>query len=153
MVFLELRWDSRVTMGITGFLLCWPWEAPSSIRVARGLSRVHPAASLPRATSWALATKRGPVWRVASSRGREGEEVVQGQKWSPSADLEDLGRVNATEPEGKRRAQQREWAVWGSNFSLRVGVCASGRLSCVRFFATPWTIQSMEFSRPQYWSW
>ena len=33
--FLELRRDSRVTMGITGFLLCWPWEAPSSIRVAR----------------------------------------------------------------------------------------------------------------------
>ena len=25
-------------------------------------------------------------------------------------------------------------------------------LSCVQFFATPWTIQSMEFSRPEYWS-
>ena len=25
-------------------------------------------------------------------------------------------------------------------------------LSCVRLFATPWTIQSMEFSRPAYWS-
>ena len=25
-------------------------------------------------------------------------------------------------------------------------------LSCVRLFATPWTIQSMEFSRPEYWS-
>ena len=25
-------------------------------------------------------------------------------------------------------------------------------LSCVRFFATPWTIQSMEFSRPEYWT-
>ena len=24
-------------------------------------------------------------------------------------------------------------------------------LSCVRLFATPWTIQSMEFSRPEYW--
>ena len=24
--------------------------------------------------------------------------------------------------------------------------------SCVRLFATPWTIQSMEFSRPEYWS-
>ena len=33
--FLELRRDSRVTMGITGFLLCWPWEAQSSIRLAR----------------------------------------------------------------------------------------------------------------------
>ena len=25
-------------------------------------------------------------------------------------------------------------------------------LSCVRLFATPWTLQSMEFSRPEYWS-
>ena len=25
-------------------------------------------------------------------------------------------------------------------------------LSCVRLFVTPWTIQSMEFSRPEYWS-
>ena len=25
-------------------------------------------------------------------------------------------------------------------------------LSCVRLFATPWTIQSTEFSRPEYWS-
>ena len=24
--------------------------------------------------------------------------------------------------------------------------------SCVQLFATPWTIQSMEFSRPKYWS-
>ena len=26
-------------------------------------------------------------------------------------------------------------------------------LSRVRLFATPWTIQSMEFYRPEYWSW
>ena len=25
-------------------------------------------------------------------------------------------------------------------------------LSCVRLFSTPFTIQSMEFSRPEYWS-
>ena len=25
-------------------------------------------------------------------------------------------------------------------------------LSCVQLFATQWTIQSMEFSRPEYWS-
>ena len=28
----------------------------------------------------------------------------------------------------------------------------SKSLSCVRLFATPLTIQSMEFSRPEYWS-
>ena len=30
------------------------------------------------------------------------------------------------------------------------GKCKS--LSCVRLFATPWTVESMEFSRPEYWS-
>ena len=27
-----------------------------------------------------------------------------------------------------------------------------GRLSHVRLFSTPWTMQFMEFSRPEYWS-
>ena len=30
--------------------------------------------------------------------------------------------------------------------------CEWKSLSCVRLFATPWTIQSMKFSRPEYWS-
>ena len=34
-VFLEFRRDSRVTTGILGFLLGWPWEAQSSPGVAR----------------------------------------------------------------------------------------------------------------------
>ena len=33
--FLEMRRDSRVTTGISGSLLGWPWEAQSSPRVAR----------------------------------------------------------------------------------------------------------------------
>ena len=35
LVFLELRRDSRVTTGNSGFLLCWPREVQSSIRVSR----------------------------------------------------------------------------------------------------------------------
>ena len=34
-LFLELRRDSRVTKGNSGFLLCWPREVQSSIRVVR----------------------------------------------------------------------------------------------------------------------
>ena len=34
-VFLELRRVSRVKTGISVFLLGWPWEAPSYIRVVR----------------------------------------------------------------------------------------------------------------------
>ena len=26
------------------------------------------------------------------------------------------------------------------------------KVSCVQFFVTPWTVQSMELSRPEYWS-
>ena len=43
-VFLQLPRDSRITMGNTGFLLCWPREIQSSIRVAReswGLRSSH----------------------------------------------------------------------------------------------------------------
>ena len=35
MVFLELRWDSRVTPGNSGCLLCWPREVQCSIGVAK----------------------------------------------------------------------------------------------------------------------
>ena len=35
MLFLELRRDSRVMKGNSGFLLCWPREVQSSIRVVR----------------------------------------------------------------------------------------------------------------------
>ena len=31
-------------------------------------------------------------------------------------------------------------------------VCLFKSLSCVWLFATPWTIQSLEFSRPEYWN-
>ena len=43
-VFLELRLDSRVSTGISGFLLGWPWEAQSSPRISReswGLRSSH----------------------------------------------------------------------------------------------------------------
>ena len=59
-VFLELRRDSRVTTGISGFLLGWPWESQSSPRVAReswGLCSGHCRAeeTSPRRVS-------GPTW-------------------------------------------------------------------------------------------
>ena len=41
-----------------------------------------------------------------------------------------------TEPLGKPRIKEWKWKS----------------LSCVQLLVTPWTIQSMEFSRPEYWS-
>ena len=41
--------------------------------------------------------------------------------------------------------QDRGWAQWPTEWKWK-------SLSRVRLFGTPWTIQSMEFSRPEYWS-
>ena len=49
------------------------------------------------------------------------------------------GRFFATEPPGKPKSLLRNTYPWKS-------------LSHVPLFATPWTVLSMEFSRPEYWS-
>ena len=42
---------------------------------------------------------------------------------------------------------------WALISWCRLSMCRKWKsLSCVRLFATLWTIQSMEFSRPEYWS-
>ena len=35
---------------------------------------------------------------------------------------------------------------------LRVRLLESKSLSCVQLFVTPWAVQSMKFSRQEYWS-
>ena len=64
MVFLEFWRDSRVTMGNSGFLFCWPREVQSSIRVAReswGLCSSHCRAkeTLSRLVSRIMFVSRG----------------------------------------------------------------------------------------------
>ena len=43
MVFRELRWDSRVTTGNSGFLLCWPRKSNLSFELPgdMGLGRLQ----------------------------------------------------------------------------------------------------------------
>ena len=70
MVFLKVRRDSRVTTGNSGFLLCWPREVQSSIRVAR------------------------ESWGLRSSHCRAKETSSRPSCPSPSAgDLRELPRV------------------------------------------------------------
>lgn len=59
---------------------------------------------LSRATSWALATQRGPVWRVASSQGREGKEGGGGERNETVFEVfKELRRAITTKlPEGKK---------------------------------------------------
>ena len=49
-------------------------------------------------------------------------------------------------------AKTRPGADCGSDHELLVAKWKWMLLSCVWLFVTPWTIQSMEFSRPDYWS-
>ena len=47
----------------------------------------------------------------------------------------------------------RKKKLFGSNVLVAIaGVCVCKSVSRVRLFVTPWTIQSMEFSRPEFWS-
>ena len=48
---------------------------------------------------------------------------------------------------GSQRVGQTEWLDW-----TKASVWKWKLLSCVQLFVTPWTIQSVEFSRPDYWS-
>ena len=51
----------------------------------------------------------------------------------------------------KLNIQKIKIVASGSITSWRIdGVLLLSRFSCVRLCATPWTIQSMEFSRPEY---
>ena len=44
------------------------------------------------------------------------------------------------------------WATWEALFNLLIFNKKWKSLSCVLLFMTAWTIQSMESSRPEYWS-
>ena len=50
-------------------------------------------------------------------------------------------------PKGKTKVRKKK------KYAYKKGISWKWKsLSRVQFFATPWTIQSMEFSRPEYWS-
>ena len=53
----------------------------------------------------------------------------------------------------ERRLKMRGLNMRISVFPIQnCNACKWKLLSCVQLFVTPWTIQSMEFSRPEYWS-
>ena len=69
------------------------------------------------------------------------------ERWSSPSDTGYFSSQNRAGKTTERRATHRE-----NLEPPRVRLVESKSLSRVRLFATPWTIQSMEFSRPGYWS-
>ena len=62
-----------------------------------------------------------------------------------------LSRVFSSTTIRKHQFLDSQPSSW-SNSHIHSGVCAWKLLSHVWLFVNPWTIQSMEFSRPEYWS-
>ena len=118
--------------GVAGYLFCWPGRTPRSLplKVSSWLSNVGSEVILSRRSP-----ERTHVWLrracvdLSSSmrppRGWEqGEQVSPGEALHPGLSFR------------HQKDSKRKWK-W---------------LSRVRLFATAWTIQSMGFSRPEYWS-
>ena len=59
-------------------------------------------------------------------------------------------RVKEVEP--VRSPELRNVLGMGQGATARAPTVNWKLLFCVQLFATPWTIQSMEFSKPEYWS-
>ena len=55
-------------------------------------------------------------------------------------------------PTLRLKPQFLHWQAAGATREVKGGLRKGKSLSCVQLFATPWTIQSMEFSKPEYWS-
>ena len=53
--------------------------------------------------------------------------------------------------QGSKAGVWRNWEIWIGMYTLLIYTKKWKSLSRVRLFATPLTIQSMEFSRPEYW--
>ena len=118
--------------GVAGYLFCWPGRTPRSLplKVSSWLSNVGSEVILSRRSP-----ERTHVWLrracvdlssgMRPPRGWEqGEQVSPGEALHPGLSFR------------HQKDSKRKWK-W---------------LSRVRLFATAWTIQSMEFSRPEYWS-
>ena len=52
----------------------------------------------------------------------------------------------------KENNPKRSFRLWQSIEKIQRPIWKCKLLSCVQLFASPWAIQSMEFSRPEYWS-
>ena len=91
------------------------------------------------------------LWTVACqaplSMGFSRRERWSGLPFPSPEDLPDPG-IEPTSPESQ--ADSLPTGLWGKSYHLCYWKWKL--LSLVLLFSTPWTIQSMEFSRPEYWS-
>ena len=67
-----------------------------------------------------------------------------------------MHRERTGEPQLERRYRLAQGYVWGMGSWVRMprGVYSQGKGKVIQscLFVTPWTIHSMEFFRPEYWS-
>ena len=89
----------------------------------------------------------GNDWRQEETRTTEDKMVgwhhrLNGHEFEEALGVGDgQGNLVCCNPWGCKESDMTEWLNWKWKW-----------LCCVWLFATPWTIQSMEFPRPEYWS-
>ena len=126
--------------------------------------------SCPRLMKWGWPEDAYAIWRVGSVQAGAGKSWAQEKpkRLQPSQERRQEGRTGREGGELERWAEARLCSevgcldfvlqTWGfkslQGFKQSVPVCT---LSCVRVFATPWTIAhqaplSMGFPRQEYWS-
>ena len=132
-VFLELRRDSRVMTGISGFLLGWSWEAQSSplvrgkaggcARVTAGPKRPHlgvcPGPNIP------LQGRQGSRGCIPGSSGESGL-VSRGIKDSALLSSRDAG---LWEPPERPQGSPASSSVWRQDPGLLCRPCSKRRPS------------------------
>ena len=133
MVFLELPRDSRVTTGISGFPLGWPWEAQSSPRVrgkAGGCARVTAGPKRPHlgvcpGPNIPLQGRQGSRGCIPGSPGESGL-VSRGSKDSALLSSRDAGVL---EPPERPQVSPAFSSVWREDPGLLSRPCRKRRLS------------------------
>ena len=96
---------------------------------------------------WLFATPWTVVHQAPQSFEFSRQEYWSGLPFPPPWDLPDLG-IEPTSPTSSTLAGR----FFTTSATLELLKWKWKSLSCVRLFAAPWTVQSLEFSRLEYWS-
>ena len=117
----------------------------------------------PDAKNWLIGKDpdTGKDWQW-EEKGTTEDETVGWHHWHNGHEFEQaLGVGDGQEslvccsPWDRKESDTTEWLNWTElnwTWDMMPSFISWKSLSRVRLFATPWTTQSMEFSRPEYWS-
>ena len=114
--------------------MSWPRYDPSFRVRRRGRDWLHPQSHI-----WCH------TWGASS-------EPVPRPQWGPDPGSVQTPAGQGSGPRQHQACGQLLWVPSSPPAGSSVYLCVRKSLSCVPLFATLWALQSVEFSRPEYWS-